>query len=490
MKQLSEIVKTSLLGTDKYMHLSNPFEINLIEKILLLNTDKEDKFLKSTYTSFIFYEAGLIAPKIDIPLNPCPPEIKTITDDKICNYIKSSLQTNNDLLFQYLIHICNKNNWVVSRELVPNILNKALTNKKRAESLVICCGETGKWLCKLHPEWKNILIEESEGNIWETGTFGQRKAFLKELRKQEPQKAQSLLAEIFNKESASNREDFLSILQNNISLKDEIFLESCTKDKSQKVKERAYSLLKINRGSQINLHYLDYIKTNLILKEERKFIIAKKKLFELNIPKKLDESLEITGIAKISSEKGVKDHIFWLGQILEYLHPDDLSSFYGISTSEILQLFLENEYAAELTPFLQMAAIRFQHKDWAKIFLNRSNKPNIQLIKAFPISERTTYYFLFIETDIQELCQMIFDEDYSSIPSSLAGNILKYLRKNPYAINNPEYLRLSFHLSSEIIPDLMKYLHDETDDYQNRYFKNQITEMINILEIKKELNIK
>ncbi|MBX7226609.1 MAG: hypothetical protein K1X55_11290 [Chitinophagales bacterium] len=490
MRQLSEIIKASLLGTEKYMYQENPFEIDLVEKILQQNTEKEDKFLKSAYTAFVFHEAGLIAPTTDIHLESCLPETKASADERICNHLKTSLQAGNDILFQYLIHLCIKNNWVVSRSLVPTILNKALANKKRAESLVICCGETGKWLCKLNPEWEKILFEEAEENIWETGTFGQRKAFLQASRKQDPQKALALLEEVFNKENAANREEFLSLLEENISLSDESFLASCTKDKSQKVKDKAYALLKTIRGSQINQLYLDYIKSNLILKEERKFIITKKKQFELLVPKALDEALEKTGIAKISSEKGIKDHIFWLGQILSFVHPDDLSALYGLSATETLHLLLEYEQTTELTPYLQSAAIRFQHKDWAKILLNQLDKPNIQLITAFPKSERTDYCQIFIETNVYELCYMIFDEDYTPIPSKLAMNILQYLRKHPHALNSPEYLRLSFHFSTEIIPDLLKYLNDETDDYQNRYFKNQITEMINLLDIKKELNIK
>ena len=114
---------------------------------------------------------------------------------------------------------------------------------------------------------------------------------------------------------SDQRVRFLDALEININAEDEAFLETQLKDKSSRVKAEALRLLQLIPNSRISLLYLDYLKSAMEVGEERVMLISKKKKINL-IDVKPQEELFKLGMEKISSEKGVKDHHFWIAQSL------------------------------------------------------------------------------------------------------------------------------------------------------------------------------
>ena len=483
-----EIVKTALLGTDKYMPSPSPMLQETGAKIAAQQTDKEDRFLKLAITTLLYEEAGRNPLTVQNTLPECPPESSPVASEKLCGYIYTALQAKDDILFQYLIHIVHKNNQVLASELVPLVLNKALEHKKSAHALIKTCGETGKWLCRLNENWRMFFEESEEDNAWETGNFESRKMFLKNIRGTDPAKAVGLLEQTFPAENAANRLALLEQLDERLTLADEPFLQSLLKDKSQKVKETALRFLRKIQGSALNKSYLEHILSVVSIKEERHLLITKKKVLIIKDDVLPDEDLLKTGIDKVSSDKGVPDYIYIIGQMLKDVDPRILAQHLAVSEPDLIQLFLQHKEAKHLLPFLAGSASVFKNRYWALALLSRPEATNINLLDALPEAERTTFYEQFIDGNLQQLLTYLLDPDYTLLPLSLSGTLLLHLSKNPYLITQPVYQRLALHLPTQILPQLKMYGEDASDEYQRRYFKTQAFEMMRIIDIKNNIN--
>jgi len=175
MSTSEEIIKTALLGTDKYeASLITPLQA-LGERIAQSEPDREATFLKQAISTLLYEEAGQQARELKQQISICPPEQKMIIPEENQQLLKAILQQKDQVLLDYVIHYCLKHQLVVSKGLVPQLLRFASENKARQADILSICGETGKWLCQLNPAWKKLLTQDESKADWETGTFGQMK---------------------------------------------------------------------------------------------------------------------------------------------------------------------------------------------------------------------------------------------------------------------------------------------------------------------------
>src|SRR5215217_9945 len=121
-----EILKTALLGTDKYMPNPASGLETLTDKIGQQATEKEDKFLKMAIATLLYEEAGNLPVKTEITLPECPSEQHEIINDQLAGYLHLFLQGKDETLLRYFTYICQLKQLVVTPELVPLVLNKAL----------------------------------------------------------------------------------------------------------------------------------------------------------------------------------------------------------------------------------------------------------------------------------------------------------------------------------------------------------------------------
>jgi hypothetical protein len=482
-----EIIKTALLGTEKYMPQPNVSLEEITNKIAAQSTEKEDRFLKQAAVTLLYKEAGSLAHEVIQAPDVCPDEVLALVPELYHQLIKTALSSKDDVLFQFLIYNCNQKNRVLQPQLVPLVLNKALEQKKNAQQLLKACGETGKWLCNLNKEWQVFYNATSEENVWETGNFENRKQYFVALRQSNPAEAILLLENSIQAENAANRQAFIELLHTGLSIHDEAFLMTQLNDKSQKVKDAALALLRIIQGSQINQSYLQQVLKTLSIKEQRHLLITKKKILVIDEHITPDESLLKTGIQKVSSEKGVKDSIFILGQLLACIDPNILAQHLNVTDADLITLLLQHEAHKALLPFLNSAASAFKNRAWALSLLSLSDNNNITLLDALDKKEQKEYYEGFIEKNLHALMDYVLNNNYNIIDLPFAGKLLEHLRINSYVITQPLYQRLALHLPETILPKLNEYSLDTNDHYQAKYFRSQAFEMIRILEIKKQI---
>ncbi|SEI98702.1 hypothetical protein SAMN05216327_105130 [Dyadobacter sp. SG02] len=484
----TEILKAALLGTDRHMPDISKEAPEIYTRINALPTSKEDRFLKMAFTSIIYEEAGTKPVTIDAHLPECPAESRTVVTGQLAALLQSAMKDQNDVLFGFLVFRIVQRNEVVQPQLVPALLNKALERKNDKEQLLGICGMTGQWLCDLNPQWK-VLRDgtRDEENVWETGSTESRKTFLTALRKTDPNAAIALLEGTLSQENANNRLAFLQLLNDGLSLSDEPFLQKLLTDKSQKVRETVVGMLRQIQGSAVNRSHFEWLLRMIGVQEERHLLVTKKKKLVISDAVMPDESIFKTGVERVSTEKGVQDHVFIAGQLLSAIDPAALSESMELTDQQSIGLFLEHPAAKALLPFLTSAAVQFRNKAWALALLHRGDARDIGLLNALTPVERLPFYLQFLNGNASNLFAYLLDDAYSPLPIRLAEQLLDHLSKFPYHITQPVYQRLALQLPAGIMPVLKKYAEDPRQDYQLRYFKNQMSEMMRLVELKKNI---
>lgn len=482
-----EIIKAALLGTGKYTPQPSAALGSTGSRIAGLTTDKEDKFLKLAITALLYEEAGRKPLAVEETMPVCPAEVKPAISHNLANRIGAALQSKDEVLFRYFIHTVLVSGAVMPSSLVPFILHKALDSRKDALSLIAVCGESGKWLCGLNPEWQKLSGDVVEENVWDTGSFEARKQYLSQLRTTDPSAALALLTDSIDKENAANRAAFIDVLDINLSLADEPLLLLCLSDKSQKVKESANSLLQKLQGSAVNQRYLDHLLRVILIKDERYMLISKRKTLTIDESPLPGDDIYSSGIGKVSSDKGVPDYLYAIGQMLRYIDPAILSARLSVTADELITLLLQHKDGDYLRPFMAAAAVRFSNRVWAAKLLGDSKVVPISLLDALPPAERVHYYGQFVATGLPALLGYLFDEQYTPMPLALAKQVMEQLAKEPYSIQQPTYQRLALHVPANAMETLINLREAPGQEYQQKYFKAQVAEMVRIMDIKNSI---
>lgn len=484
-----EILKAALLGTDQYIPDMEANAPDTFLKIHALETGKEDRFLKTAYAALLYQEAGTKPITLDASLPDCPPETRPQAGDRLTALVHAALKDKNEVLFRYYLFRMAKSGKVLQSWLVPMVLNKAAEISNDRTSLLNACGQAGQWLCTLNAKWATLLQPANEElNIWETGTLEQRKAYLTHMRKTDPAAAIALLETSLAEENAGNRLMFTQLLTEGLSIADESFLQKLTTDKSQKVKEAAFDLLKQIPGSALNSAYLQALARLLEVREERHLLITKKKVLAIRSDTPLGDALLKTGIDKVSKERGVDDHVYQTAQLLAFADPARLAPMLGMSDQELIAVLLHFKAAGVLVPFLVRAAVLYRNKAWSLALLHRDEATDIRLLDALERNERMAFYGKFLQNSLMTLLTYLFDDQYTPLPVKLAEQIIDHLTRFPYNITQPVYQRLALHLPAEALSRLKAVINDGRQDYQIRYFKTQASEMVRISELIQQID--
>lgn len=419
-----DIIKSALLGTDKYIPNAPSALTEWDSSLQATKEDKEDYFLKLAVGALLFDELGTDPVKVTDVGTVCPCETKEYISIKATSLLNQLLQTKEELLFSYFINLCWEQGKVVTPEFVPELLDKAFVNKNKesALSLVEVCGETGKWLTGLSESWSQLFNPQGT-DIWETGSFVQRKSYLKQLREQDLRAVIPLLEKTIAEETASNRQEFLEIFAIGLSLDDESFLTGFIADRSKVIKQTVYNLLRSLRGSALNLSYIEFLKKVLSVQEQRAFIIVKKKSLVISKEFTPDKELFESGIGKISSQKGVDDSDFWVSELIQYVHPEDLASLLGTTVGEALELFLDHPQKKLFTPSLIQAVNTYRYTSWLDKLIDQKEVDGKSLIHLMNVTDRYKYLEQLLENELSYVIQLVCDLDENElIPAAFAEN--------------------------------------------------------------------
>jgi hypothetical protein len=141
----------------------------------------------------------------------------------------------------------------VRPETLPALLDAARRNGAVRPALGRVAGRRGAWLAAMRDDWRWLLDEAPATSAadWETGSTGERLAYVTHLRRTDPAAGRELLAATWAAESSDDRARFLAALETGLSTADDALLDAALDDRRREVREAALDLLRQLPGSAL-----------------------------------------------------------------------------------------------------------------------------------------------------------------------------------------------------------------------------------------------
>jgi hypothetical protein len=283
------------------------------------------------------------------------------------------------------------------RRLPPELLPRMLGFKGPMRAAIVpVLGERGRWLARLHPEWRSVLTgtgtspEEAE-RVWTEGSFEERRTVLERTRLTDPARARAWLQGTFAQEKSEHRARFLSSLKQGLSLEDEPLLELGRKDRAAGVREVARELLSRLPASAFARRMEERARTVLHWEQPA--------TLRVRFPAKWDAEAERDGLDKPPAGIGQGEH--WLQRLLSALPLSTWERAFGATPEQLVAAAGRSEEGIGISEGWAHAMRLGASPDWASALLDfwarqnpkvlppeRAESLAFTLFEALPPSER------------------------------------------------------------------------------------------------------
>ncbi|MGK8522399.1 DUF5691 domain-containing protein [Nocardia asteroides] len=177
--------------------------------------------------------------------------------------------------------------------LCARLLEHAKINAALREPLLRLAGARGSWLAARHPEWHDLVRQPSERSedTWLFGQPSERRDWLAELRRADPDAARAALTAAWPKESGPLKAELLALLADGLGPEDEPLLEAALDDRRADVRRTAAGLLALLPGSAFTRRMRD--RAGAWISAERRMLHTN---VVLTLPDALDAAAQRDGI--------------------------------------------------------------------------------------------------------------------------------------------------------------------------------------------------
>ena len=490
MKAWEEIVNKALLGSEKAPLTAADLPAAIADEFeFSASADKEEDFLKISAMTYQFRQSGVLSSSyLLVAQHEAADESKPYCSSSSTQVLKIILDEDLPLLLKLWLSQCVSKKQLAHPEIIPVLLDIAVTRKELRKLIVEIAGRRGEWLGTLNPQWNFFAAETDPKTIWDNGTPEERKELLRQVRSENAEEAATLLETTWTTEGANEKAAFLEILKINLSEKDLLWLESL-KEKGQRVNAVIQDLLKSIPSSKTVREYQDVLATCISIKTGKALLgMLTKTELVINESVGFPESIFKTGIEKLSSDKKVSDNQYILVQLITFVPPSFWSQHLQQTSDEVVELIQKEKRTAFYLPAVAMAAARFKDTAWIKVLLDKADKDIIgssivTMLTALPDTDRDKYALKFFEEQPAEIIHaMASSEKEWSL--DLTKKILKHVAGEVYQYNKPFYRSVAALMPVAILDQLDSSTPDE--EQRKTYWKNQRDELARLLTIKQQ----
>jgi Family of unknown function (DUF5691) len=272
---LNQLANTALLGTQR-SSLSSLAATSPVKGVLekLKDMPAESKLLNLAGTLSLYEQAGMTPSKLKRVIDDLPSQ-----DVPRCSAAATKLLTrmlegqHSELLSEFLTALA-KAGYRVPEETLPLLLDRAKNVYHLRAPLMAVLGETGKWLASQNPAWyfAALLTFESANVDWKSNVMLARQGIVKQARVHNPTLGLELIESTWKSESPIDRTWIIKVLQTNLSLADEPFLETALDDRSFTVRKIAAELLSTLSQSRLSKRMMTIAKTMFEVRDDELFI--------------------------------------------------------------------------------------------------------------------------------------------------------------------------------------------------------------------------
>lgn len=458
----NKIMHTALLGTDR---AALPEETDASELgaafrlVAQQEPDKEDGFLQLASITMNWKKCGELPVQEQVFFPFAGEEENPYCSEAARQVLDEILAIDNEPLLQLWLSLCAASHQLLPPERLPVLFDLSQKHRRIQPLLIASCGKRGAWLLKLNNAWK-VDDKGEDDTTWDTGTLQQRALYLHKVRKQDPAHARKLLQEVWSQENAAARSTLLQQLHGTVSEEDLPWLEGLTTEKSQKVREETFRLLRQEPRSSLVQRYWDIVKGAVQLHKTKGILgIGSKTDFQIQPPDGVDEALFKTGIEKMSSEKEVADADHILYQLISAVPPRFFEAHYGLQREEIISLFKKLKQGGRYLAALGNGAVAFGDAAWLKaIAALRDHEFYVEALGVFDQKEAAQYALAFLEKGQQPdlVVRSVAEYLKEEWSKELTLKIFTYTANQFYTYNRSFYNHHVLQFPAAIIPELEK----------------------------------
>jgi hypothetical protein len=256
-------------------------------------------------------------------------------------------------------------------EMIPELLNIALSKKEYKALILSVLGEKTFWMLEQNPQWKPLLEAiQTDAFDWQTGMRQQRIEYLAAFRQKDPAGAREMLVSTWPQENGEDRVEFLKYLLYGLSMDDEPFLEQTLDDKRKGVREAAADLLSRIPGSGYGKRMAERAFSVISFTPASRFVIKiGKGKFDVSIPDNPDKSwLRDLPENKASGGMGVKAVL--LMQIIAGVQLSEWNRW-QVTAADLIEVAMAGDWADSMIRGWFTAAYRQRNLEWIRLFLSR-----------------------------------------------------------------------------------------------------------------------
>lgn len=481
------LITTALLGTEKKQINPEEFPNSLkpaVEKIIQEIPEQETRFLHTAALGLNYLRAGAMPLPMSYALNIAGAEDKAYCSAEAMSVLKELLSNKNTNLTWFWCKRCADRNLIVQPELLPELYEWGVATKKQWASLFSAViGKRGAWLVQFSEEWKFVSSEE-EKTDWDTSNLSQRVHLLEMYRKENPSYAIQKITSVWKEENASARLELLETLVPGLSKSDEPFLVQILTDKSQKVKEKAWQLLKLIPDSEILQQYQNILKDSIILSSGKVLGLISKTNLEIRL-KLADEEIFKTGIQNLSSDKRISDENFILMQLVSEVYPEFWTVHFNCSPEEVVKMFATREELKKFQSSLVQSVLKFRMKSWAKLVIDQFNIDSVALLPLLEDTDKIRYaeQLLKVYPNMTDILNALRNQGNPvEWNYNFARQLISVMAQDPYTYANL-FEGIAVYLPAAIVQDLDRFFPGE--EWKRNYWQKiaqQIKEYIRLKE--------
>ncbi|HEY7184859.1 MAG TPA: DUF5691 domain-containing protein [Blastocatellia bacterium] len=281
-------------------------------------------------------------------------------------------------------------------ELLPSLLELGRAQEEAPEEILPALGARGRWLAAQNPDWF-YAVERLDETLWETGGGAQRRAVLAELRKRDAARARGLLASSWERESPKGRADFLTALENGLSLDDEAFLEAALDDRRKEVRGAAVDLLARLPESALRRRMFERVRPLITFKLNR----LRRKTIEIALPEACDEAMQRDGVEPKPYSRDIGEKAWLLQQMLGMIPPKLWSSESGWLISELIEAAKRGDWKNMLLDGWSQAARLCGDVEWAAALLAETyeREQDGRLFQVLPQARQEAFIIELLRKD-------------------------------------------------------------------------------------------
>jgi uncharacterized protein DUF5691 len=397
MNLWTEIINVSLIGSErKALSLNGAADKLGVLLGRLDQNDREGALLGAAALVSLYKRAGSL-PSNDTRPAPeaCEPDGAPRCSEQAATHLAMMLRgVNKALLSEWMAKTAAAGRRA-PEELLPPLLNFCRTQEETQEEILPVLGARGRWLAAQNPEWA-YAISGFDETLWETGSSGQRRAVLAELRKRDAARARELLTSNWAQESPKDRADFLDALKNGLSLDDEAFLEAALDDRRKEVRVIAVDLLARLPESALRRRVFERARPLLTFKLDK----LRRKRIEVTLPEACDKAMQRDGVEPKPYHRNVGEKAWWLQQMLGLIPPKVWLEESGWTVGELIEEAKRGKWKNVLIGGWSQAALLCQDLEWADALLDEDSGEKTQpLFQIMPQARQEAYIIRLLKAD-------------------------------------------------------------------------------------------